>query len=131
MAALSHRLAAALAARLDKVAPDSFAVRARGETVDVYSGEILLGGSTAATIVEDDDDRTLARKLESAVYSVLDIIQDCISEHLREPWPAYPGRRMANPGTRAEGTRVYAWFGDENAPALTLSPIEVSEIEGT
>ena len=133
MAASSRKLAALMASRLARVVPPPFAIGATDSGVGVYIGRealTLLGGSNAASIVEDDDDRTAGERIESAVAAIMDGVQDCVAEELREPWPSLDRVTMALPNTRRDEKRICMWFGeDERAPVVALSPIEIADLE--
>ncbi len=133
MAASSHRLAAAVASRLAAVAPVPLTVRAEGEVVSVYGtteSSKSLGGSAAATIVEELDDRTIAEKIEAAVHAMLSGVQDVVTEVSRQPWPRAERGGMALPNVRSDGTRVHLWYGDdERAPVIRFPPIAIAEVE--
>jgi len=105
-------------------------VSATDSRIAVYKGDEMIADSSAATIVDEDDDRTLGDKAGCAVWGVLSAIQDDISEHFTEPWPTYPGRRMALPGVREEYGRLFLWYGDnESEPLVHFPPIELNELE--
>ena len=127
MRALSHELAAILASRLHEGAPGGFSVRADGEQIGVFAGSKLVGGSAASGIVDDDDNRPLAEKIETAVFAVLDATQDCIAEELTMPWPRVPGERMITPIVRREGARLRFWYGDEDTAVLEFRPIDLGK----
>jgi hypothetical protein len=109
MPALSSNLAVELAARLEAVVPANFSVRADGDQIGVYQGERLLGGSAAASIVDEEDERALSEKIAAASRAVLDAVQDCIIEELHEPWPRMVDGSLALPGSETDGRRVYFW----------------------
>jgi hypothetical protein len=86
--------------------------------------------SSTLSILEDDT-RELAERLETAVYSVLSMVQDSISEYLRTPWPSTNGREMAMPGVRTDAEMVYLWYGGEKEPVISMPPIRIAEIIDT
>lgn len=132
MHASSHKLAAALAGRLNEVVPVPCRVYAEGYDVGVDARDMPIGGSSASFIVDEDDDRTLGEKIETAVRAVLSGVQDCISEFLTEQWPSIDGRGMAMPGARSDEERVYLWYGEnEGAPVISMPPIRIADIAGT
>jgi hypothetical protein len=124
MAALSRNLAVELVARLSKVVPAQFQVRAEGQDIGVYIQGRSLGGSGATSIVEEEDDRDLSDKAEVAIRAVLDAVQDCIVEYLHEPWPRARDGALAMPGARSDGKHVYFWYG----PDVEFSPIDLKRI---
>ena len=130
-AASSHRLASALAQRLNAAVPAGFRVTADGSAVHVEVDGQRIGESQAASIVQDRDDRTDAERIETATRAVLDAVQDGVSEHVREPWPATATGAMAMPAARSNSEHVQLWYGsDEHAPALGFPPISVAEVIG-
>lgn len=129
MAPLSHKLASLLAIRLGMIVPVPMSVRADGSLVLVHADSVRVADSNNAVIADEDDDRTFGDKVGCAVWGVLSMIQDDISEYLTEPWPAY-GRRMALPGVREAKGRVFFWYGDdEAAPLISFASIGLDEIQ--
>ena len=129
MAASSRKLAVALATRLNAVVPKPLSVRAVGTEVHVYNGTRFEGSSPASEIVDDDDGRSLAEKADWASSAVVNGIQDVVARTLTEQWPLLPGAEMAIAHARTDGEHIYIWFGDLEAPALVLPPIDISELE--
>lgn len=100
-----------------------------GSEIHVYAHEARIGGSSAATIVDDDDGRTLGEKLESAARAVLGSVQDDVSEFLHEPWPSDQRHVMAMPGSRSDEEWLHIWYGrDERAPVVGMAAIRIAEI---
>jgi hypothetical protein len=130
MPASSHKLAEALVSRLNNVVPPPFRLSAHSEVLHIYVGDALDTISSTLDIVEDET-RDLTERLETAVHSVIDRLQDQISEHLGAPWPSLDGRRMAMPEVHSDGEWVHLWFGDRQAPVLSLPPIRIAEITGS
>jgi hypothetical protein len=129
MHASSHRFALAFAGSIGEVLPLPLSIRAAGNRLDLYANGELIGGSAAAVIVEAMDDRSPDERLVSAALAVLGGIQDCVSYHLMEQWPADGAGQMAVPGARTDAHRVYLWYGSSEAAAvLTLTPVELVEI---
>jgi hypothetical protein len=118
----SHDLAAALASRLDDVAPDGFSVVADEGRIRVSRGGSVVGGSAAPEILEDDAEphiETVARSAASAV-------QDVFAEELKEPWPATAGA-MPDADARLDDYLLIVWFGSETAPVLALAPLPLAD----
>lgn len=129
MAVSSRKLAALLADRLAEVLPPALTVRAGGAALSVYAGEEPLGGSGAAVIVEDDDGRDDESKVETAASAVLGGVQDCVIRFFGKPWPAArPRGDPPGPGAHARRGLLHLWYGDEQAPNLQLTPIEMSQL---
>ena len=125
------RFAQALAERIGEILPPPLTIRADGGNLVVSADGISQGGSGAAMVVENDDDRTVTERVECAARAVLDGIQDDVSEYLTLPWPVDAERRMAMPGVRAHAERLYLWFGSsESAAVITLRPIELGDLAG-
>jgi hypothetical protein len=128
MQASSLRFAQALADRIGEILPPPLTIRADGGNLVVSVDGVSQGGSGAAMVVEDDDDRTPAERVETATRAVLDGVQDAVSEYLTLPWPADADGRMATAGVRVDAERVHLWFGGtESAAVVTLRPIELRE----
>lgn len=127
MRASSPRLASALASRLDSKVPDDIVVRADGTNVIVVHGDREFGASGATQIVDDEDGRSLAERVETVVRAVLSGVQDCVVEELTEPWPTNGSGGLAFPGARVVGHEVRSWYGEEQAPAMRLGTISFEE----
>jgi hypothetical protein len=121
MAVSSHDLAAALASRLDDVAPDGFSVVADESRITVSRGGSVVGGSAAPEILEDDAEP----HIETVTRSAVSAVQDVFAEELKEPWPATAGA-MPDADARVDGYRLIVWFGSETAPVLTLAPLPLA-----
>ncbi len=124
----SHDLAAELARGLNEVVPDGLSVRAVDGSLEVRSGELVVGGSAALLILEDDEGTWPgADTMETATRAALSGVQDVIIESIHGPWPgrsgADKGRDLPLPDCRVRGRELLAWFGDEAAPALALPAI--------
>lgn len=128
MRSSSLKFAQVLAERIGEILPPPLTIRADGGNLVVSADGITLGGSGAAMIVENDDDRTPAERVECAGRAVLDGVQDDVSEYLTLPWPADAGGRMAMAAARVDAERVHLWFGSSEAAAvITLRPIDLRE----
>jgi hypothetical protein len=129
MKASSRTFARALAERIGEILPPPLTIHADGRNLVVSVDGIDQGGSAASMIVEVDDGRTLAERVETAGRAVLSGIQDGVSEYLTLPWPVDADGRMAMPGVRADEERVYLWFGSSEADAVvTLRPIGLDQL---
>jgi hypothetical protein len=117
MAVSSHDLAAALASRLDDVAPEGFSVVADEGRIAVRRGGSVVGGSAAPEILEDDAEPNI----ETVTRSAISAVQDVFAEELKEPWPATAGA-MPDADVRVDDDRLIVWFGSETAPVLALAP---------
>ena len=127
MDASSRELAAALADRLNQIVPDGFTVRSEGVSVNVYQDDQDLGGSPALEILADRDGRSVDEKIEAGVQAVLSDVQDRVIKARKGPWPGVSGRGtdLPMPDCRVTGDRLQLWFGDENAPVISVAPIEL------
>jgi hypothetical protein len=82
-----------------------------------------------ATQIVEDETRELAERLETAVYSVINSVQDSVSKRLRTAWPSTDGRKMALPGVRFGTDCIHLWYGEsEEAPVLGIPEIPLTEI---
>ena len=123
-----ERFAAAMAARLTSVVPSGFIVRSNGVSVDVYGGADDRHASAGATIISEDDGRSLAERIQTAAWAILNGAQDGVMEILREQWPIAAKGRAAEPGARVQGDELRMWFGDENAPTIALAPLKLRDV---
>ncbi len=125
MNASSRDLAADLAERLNGALPDGLSARCAGAVIEVYSGGRVAGRFPALSIIDDDDDRGVTARIETATRAVLSGIQDAVIEDIRGPWPPRGGhgQELALPDCRVSGDELLVWFGDESTPALALPPI--------
>ncbi len=130
MPASCRDLAIALECRLNDVIPAPFRLAAENGLIHMYIDEEPDGAISIVAIVEDET-RELSERLESAVHTVLSMVQDDISEHLRTPWPSTDGRTMAMPGVRIDAEVVHLWYGGERAPVLRMPAIRIADIVGT
>lgn len=130
MRASSRKLAAAVAARLQPVLPSGIQARSHDAHLGVFLDGTEVGGSDAAAIVEDEDDRTLQERTSAAVHATLSGIQDCIVEHLRKRWPlAAATNDLVLPVVESDGSLLQLSYGDRDTPgAIKLAPIDVSEL---
>ena len=87
----------------------------------------MIGGSPALDIMEENDDRSVTEKIETAVRAILDGIQDVIIENIHGSWPGQPGSgsELPMPDCRVVGDELLVWFGDEAIPTLALPPIRL------
>jgi hypothetical protein len=126
---LSHRLARALASRLQVVLPPSLTVSVHGSGVSLYANGAPVGGNANAALIDDETDETPGERAARAVRGFLSAMQDDISEELTEPWPEDIGYQMALPGAREEGGQVFLWYGDnESDPRVAFPPIDLTNL---
>ena len=121
------RLATALARRLDAVVPARFRVTASAESIDLVDGTEMWHASGACSIVEDDDDRTVLERANTAAWSVLSGVQDAVMHATREPWPVDAGGTLALPESGIALASVTLAFGDLQQPLIVLPPIPLEE----
>ena len=125
----SRKLAKALVSRLNDVVPTRFRLTTDGDVLHVYIGDVL--NSILSLDIVMDESRDLNERLRTSVWSVINSLQSDISEDLRTPWPSADGRTMAMPEVESDGERVHLWFGDSQAPVLSLPAIRIEEIIDT
>jgi hypothetical protein len=128
MRASFRSLGKSLARRLNEVMPAGFRLTAENEWL-----ELFIEGSFDSTISApqriEDEPGELPERLKTAVYEVLDSVQDSVSEHLRIPWPSTDGRKMAMPGVRVGTEAISLWYGESgSAPVLAIPEIPLTEI---
>jgi len=94
-------------------------------SLEVRSGELVVGGSAALEILEDEDAGPAPGRIETAARAALSGVQDVIIETIRGSWPGADGggRDLPQPDCRVRGRELLAWFGDEATPALVLPAI--------
>jgi hypothetical protein len=125
----SYRLALAFVERFGEVLPPPVTIHAVGSRLDLHADGVLLGGSDAVCILEEEDGRALPELAECVGHAVLDGIQDCTAEYLATPWPTEAGGEMAMPHARADAGRLHLWYGASEAAAVVrLRPIELDEV---
>jgi hypothetical protein len=57
------------------------------------------------------------------VWSVINSLQNDISEDIRTPWPSTDGRTMPMPEVESDGAWIHLWFGERQAPVLSIPAI--------
>jgi len=116
--AFARELAAALAAGL----PEGFSAAADDQMVTIEGPD--GDGATTALDIETDDIGDFEVYAEAA-EGVLSLAQDIVCEALDTSWPATSGGAvdLPIPGARVDGVVMQLWYGDEDAPVLTLSAI--------
>jgi hypothetical protein len=112
---LAHRIAAAIASRVDLVLPEGWTAYA--------SNEFVVAGGSWHSVVDF--------QIEQSYEAILDSVQDAISEDRTVPWPEGPGPglTMHSPQVETRDRSVRAWLGPRDVPVLELDPIPLSEIE--
>jgi hypothetical protein len=125
---LSHNLADALAKRLNALMPAQFRLTPKsGRLVMQVNGRV--DGIITTPEIADEQSRELAERLDTAVYGVLNSVQDTIATRVRLPWPSESTRNMARPGVRVGADAIYLWYGDsENAPVMSIPKIPLKTI---
>jgi hypothetical protein len=112
------RLAAALAARLDAIVPDSLHV--------VADGVALIGPAGSTTYLDwPFDDRDFEEAVATAAERALDHVQDAIAEATTEPWPS---REMPSAFAVIANEQLRCGYGDARTPHLELAPIPLREL---
>lgn len=129
MRASSHGLAQALATRLGPVLPEPLSLRAYGSSVDLQVGSLSLDScSDAAAIIEDEDGRTLGQRAQTALWAMMDGVQDAVMRSTGEQWPLERDGSLADPQTRPDRDCVHLWFGrSEDDPVIRIEPIAYHE----
>jgi len=116
----ARELAAALAASL----PAGFTATADSAlvTIDAPDGT----GATTALDLEPEDVGDMEAYAEAA-ESVLSLVQDFVCETLDTTWPSAVSGSvdLPIPGARVDGRDLRLWYGDEDAPVLSLSAVRL------
>jgi hypothetical protein len=122
-----RNLAVSISGQLDDLVPDGLSIGSADGTIEVYSGGRVVGGSPALEIIDENDDRSVSARIETAVRATLSGIQDVIIEYIHSPWPGQQdhGAEIPEPNCRVTGDELLVWFGDEAAPTLVLPPIRL------
>ncbi len=91
-------------------------------TIEAPGGD----GATTALDVDDDDIGDFEVYAEAA-EGVLSLAQDVVCEALDATWPAAADGSvdLPIPGARVDGGSMRLWYGDEDAPVLALSPLQL------
>ena len=116
---------------MNEVVPAPFRLSADGGLVRVYIGDELDTTLTSLDVLDEkhDGDLEAANELRFAVWSVLNTVQDSISEYTATPWPSVDGQIMALPGVRIDADFIHLWYGEhEGVPVIRIPPIRTSEI---
>lgn len=120
----SRELARFLADELRSALPEGVDITADGPDVVVgFRG--LESRNGTASILDEDDGRSFAERLETATLAVLNHIQDVAADASTVPWPG-SGTTLPLPGVEVSDGRLRAWFGDRGTPALVLSETATS-----
>jgi hypothetical protein len=114
----ARELAAVLAASL----PAGFSAEADGALVTVVTPDGT--GATTALDLEGSEADDLDAYADAA-EAVLSLAQDLVCESLDTPWPTASGASvdLPIPGARVEGGSLRLWYGDDDAPVLTLRAV--------
>jgi hypothetical protein len=90
--------------------PPSVSVRTEGNAVVVVASESVLGGSPAAEIADEVDERSPVERIASAASAVLSGVQDIVMRHFAKQWPLDTAGRAALPYARIDGRRIAIGF---------------------
>jgi len=126
VAELPH--ARAFLAQLSEVVPRGYRL--------VLDGDLLLlvrpdGGRAGSSSDWLTREALLEDEVVSSAVQSLSQIQQEIAEETTEPWPARSGpdyRGFPGPDGELVGDQLRLWFGDVDAPALALGPIDMSGV---
>lgn len=125
----SRDLARALARSLSTIMPPPVSVRTEGNAVVVVANELVLGGSPAAEIADESDDRSTIERVASAASAVLSGVQDIVMRHFATQWPLDSMGRTALPYARIDGRRVAIGF--ETPGGSIVHELATLTIEGS
>lgn len=130
MAVSSHKLAAALADRLNAVVPSRFRLSSMGPDVHFADGDQLVGISKAPSIVDDfEDGRSPEERVENVARVVMSLVQDYVMRGLTEPWPSRDGAALGLPSAFIAADELELWFGEPGgAKVVTMPNIRLSEL---
>ena len=104
--------------------PEGFSATAEGETVTIESPD---GTGVSTSLDLDADDIGDLDVYADAAEGVLSFAQDVVCEALDATWPsAGPvALDLPIPGARVGDGVLHLWYGDEDAPVLSLAPIRL------
>ena len=119
-----HAFATELAATVAASLPEGFSATAEGETVTIESPD---GTGVSTSLDLDADDIGDLDVYADAAEGVLSFAQDVVCEALDATWPsAGPvALDLPIPGARVGDGVLQLWYGDEDAPVLSLAPIRL------
>ena len=119
-----HAFAKELAATVAASLPEGFSATAEGETVTIESPD---GTGVSTSLDLDADDIGDLDVYADAAEGVLSFAQDVVCEALDATWPsAGPvALDLPIPGARVGDGVLQLWYGDEDAPVLSLAPIRL------
>jgi len=69
-----------------------------------------------------------AEQLQAVVLELLTQVQDLVTETSTMPWPlvVVDGRKnFACPDAVVEGARLHMWYGDRDAPTVTVPSVDL------
>lgn len=126
----AEALAAALVGLLEGHLPQGVQIRAEGEAVVLTDKEGVWDRIPLAMILYWEGDPT--ERTRTAIYAVLNRVQDFVAETIREPWPTTQGaysreQPLPDPNVIEEAGRLRLVYGPREKPALDLGSIEAQE----
>ena len=122
-------LLAVLADRLDDVAPPPFRVRANGTDLLIDHPNGWWVSMRFGSIEDETETRSFAELADMVVRSVLDELQDTVSEASKEPWPKHSPTTMAPVNVRTDGESLFFWYGvSESSPVIGFEPIALKDV---
>lgn len=128
MPASSSSVARSLASRLNSVLPSAVRIIPDGGKLEIMIEGRRMGVVHTLERLEDDG-VNFTRMLAGTVVSVLSLIQDDVSEYLRDPWPSRDGLEMAVPHGRLDAHALHLWYGEaEERAVVSLDAISMGEL---
>ena len=125
----ASRLAAALAARIAEVVPDTVQVSAAKSAVTMGTKE-SVDATDIETIVSQSGE--LKDNIEAAALLILSDIQDFIAARSKSPWPFASGEGAGSylpyPHAEWSNDHLRIFFGEASSPTLELRPITLGEL---
>ena len=126
--ASSHEFAKSLGAQLRDSVPEGVAIEVDGADVVIRFADQESRNGTAS-ILDDDDGRSLYEKVDSATRAILSHVQDAASVATGRPWPG-SGADMPLADVEVRNGHLHAWFGAIDAPVLRLNDIDLRDLDG-
>ena len=129
-------LADALADRFRRIVPAPYCVSSANGVLRVESPTVSwTAESHVAELLGDENalDDDANGRIVTASWNALSLVQDYISETLREPWPSASHQTVRRrsfflPNVQIESDALRLWIGDATNVVLELEPIDLAEL---
>jgi hypothetical protein len=121
-----------LAGRLDAVVPRSYRVISDRDMLWWRTSGSGKSGSYARQAYEAylnrlDEPISYDEVISAVAFKAMEELQDSVTENSGEPWPGH--RTVPAAHAVVEKGVLLMWFGDRSQPALSLSSIELADLD--